>query len=106
MWINKFGKEKNKGRPNRSLQDYDWKGTIAAHQFFEVSLESRTRGHGYKLYKNRNGIRKNRFFSERVVNPWNDLDERTVTVDTVDKFKRQLSEFGYLDMEVVLTQTV
>jgi len=38
---------------------------------------------------------QNRFFSARVVNPWNDLDERTVTVDTVDKFKRQLSEFGY-----------
>src|SRR6218665_2727011 len=26
MWINKFGKEKNKERP-RSIQDYDWKGS-------------------------------------------------------------------------------
>jgi len=42
----------------------------------------------------------------RVVNLWNELDEETVTVDTVDKFKRKLSELGYLDMEVVLTQTV
>jgi len=25
MWINKFGKEKKKGTPNRSMQDYDWK---------------------------------------------------------------------------------
>src|SRR6218665_3700790 len=45
--------------------------------------------------KNELGFQKNRFFSARVINPWNDLDERTVTVDTVDKFKRQLSEFGY-----------
>jgi len=32
-------------------------------------------------------------FSARVVNPW---IEKTVTVDTVDKFKRKLSEFGYV----------
>ena len=69
------------------------KETISAHKFFEVRMENRTRGHGYKLYKKRNGIRRNRFFSARVVNPWNDLDENTV--DTVDKFKRQPSEFGY-----------
>src|SRR6218665_1530088 len=98
MWINKFGKEKNKGRPNRSLQDYDWKGSNFGTQVLRSQYGNRTRGHvhGYKMYKKRSGgIRKNRFFSARVVNPWNDLDERTVTVDTVDKFKRQLSEFGY-----------
>ena len=82
------------------------KEAISAHRFFEVSLESRTWGHGYKLYKKRTGTRRNRFFSVRVVNPENELDEKTVTVDTVDKFKSKLSEFGYLDMEVVLTQTV
>ena len=71
------------------------KGAISAHKFFEVSMESRTRGHGYTLYKKRTGIRRNRFSSARVVNPWSDLDEKTVTVDTVDKLKRQLSEFGY-----------
>ena len=71
------------------------KEAISAHKFFEVSMENKTRGQGYKLYKRRIGIRRNRFFSARLVNPWNDLDEKTVTVDTVDKFKRQLSEFGY-----------
>lgn len=39
-----------------------------------------------------------------VVNPWNKLDEETVAVGMVEKFK-QLSEFGYWDMTVVLTQT-
>src|SRR6218665_648826 len=67
------------------------KEAILAHKFFEVSMENRTRGHGYKLYKTRTGIRRNKFFRARVVNPWNDLDEKTATVDTVDKFKRQLS---------------
>jgi len=58
-------------------------------------MENRTIGHEYKLYKKRTGIQRTRFISARVVNPWNDLDEKAVTVDTVDTFKRQLSEFGY-----------
>lgn len=36
---------------------------------------------------------QNRFFSARVVNPWNVLGEKNVTVGMVDIFKRQLSEF-------------
>src|SRR6218665_2443802 len=61
------------------------KEAISAHKIFKVSKENRNRGHGYKLYKKQTGIRRNRFFGARVVNPWNDLDEKTVTVDTVDK---------------------
>ena len=38
---------------------------------------------------------KNRLFSVRVVNPWNELDEKTVAVDMVDKFQREGCEFGY-----------
>jgi len=41
------------------------------------------------------GARRNRFFSASVLNLWNDLDEKTVAVDTVEKFKRKLSEFEY-----------
>src|SRR6218665_1667917 len=67
------------------------KEAISAHKFFEVSLESRTRGHGYKLYKKRTGVRKNRFFSARVVNPGKDLDEKTVTMDTVRPPSRRIS---------------
>jgi len=25
MWFKQIGKQNNKGRPNRSIQDYDWK---------------------------------------------------------------------------------
>jgi len=35
MWINKFGKEKNKGRPNRSIQDDDWKRSNIATQVLQ-----------------------------------------------------------------------
>ena len=35
----------------------------------------------------------NRFFSTRVVSPWNEMDAKTVAVDTVKKLKRKLSEF-------------
>jgi len=52
-----FGKEKNKVRPNRGIQDYDWKKAISTHKFFEVSMESRTRKPGYMLYKNKLGPR-------------------------------------------------
>ena len=40
---------------------------------------------------------KSRVFSVRVVNQWNDLDlgEETVAVDTMEEFRRKLSEFGY-----------
>ena len=31
------------------------KEAISVHKFFEVSMENRTRGHGYKLYKNELG---------------------------------------------------
>lgn len=39
---------------------------------------------------------KNCIFSEcEVVKPWNELFEKSVAVDTVEKFQRKLSEFGY-----------
>lgn len=41
-----------------------------------------------------------------MVNPRNELDEEIVAVDTLDKFKRQLSEFDPINMEVmILAQT-
>jgi len=61
MWINIFVKEENKGRPIDAYKIMTGKEAISTHKFFEVSMENRTRGHGYKLYKKRNGFRRNRF---------------------------------------------
>jgi len=51
MWINKFGKEKNKWNLIEAYKIVTGKETISTHKFFEISVEIRTREHGYKLYK-------------------------------------------------------
>ena len=50
-----------------------------------------TRGHNFKLTKHfaRTDVRKN-FFSNRVVNYWNDLPSAVVSAPTLDSFKRRL----------------
>jgi ribonucleases P/MRP protein subunit RPP40 len=58
--------------------------------FFTLDENSRTRGHRYKLVKSRSRleIRKN-FFSQRVVNQWNQLPSTVVEADTVNAFKNR-----------------
>ena len=51
---------------------------------FEISMENRTRGHGCKLYENQTGTLRNRFSSAKEVNPWNELDEKTVAVEIAE----------------------
>lgn len=61
------------------------------HQnFFKFSNNTRTRGHKYKLEKNRARleIRRN-FFSNRVVNLWNKLPEHVISANTVNNFKNK-----------------
>jgi len=64
---------------------------IPANSFFEISIDKRTRGHDLKLVKHhcRTDVRKF-FFSERVVNRWNQLDQRSIEVNTLIAFKSQL----------------
>jgi len=91
-------KRRTKGDLIEAYRIMTEKEAISAHKFFEVRMVSRTRcQHGNKLglYKKQTGTRRNRFFSVRVVNPWNKLDEKTVAENTVEKFKKKLSEFGY-----------
>ena len=85
-------KRRTRGDLTEAYEFMTGKEAISAHKFFKISMESRTRGHGYKLYK-KNRTQRNRFLCARVVNPWNELDEKTVAVNTVKKFKRM--NFGY-----------
>jgi len=49
-------------------------------KFFTLDLQSRTRGHSWKLKKSRfNTDLRQHFFSDRVISWWNSLDENTVT---------------------------
>ena len=72
-------------------------------QLLELSTNTNTRGHQYKLKTQiATGIRKN-FFSTRVTADWNSLQETTVTAENINCFKSRLGKewsnhdqlFGY-----------
>ena len=70
---------------------------IKLESMFEPSTDSRTRGHSLKLKKHRSRLDLRKyFFSERVVNRWNDLEEVTVSATTINMFKPRLQRFRQL----------
>lgn len=71
------------------------KEDIPPDRFFTMANYERTRGHHLKLYKERTGTVKQASFGERIVDYWNELDERAVSATTTDQFKRELSKLGY-----------
>ena len=61
------------------------------HPKLQLSASNRTRGHSKKLEKQRYRLDvRSSFFSNRVVNLWNDLPESVVNAKTVNSFKNQL----------------
>ena len=48
-----------------------------------------------KLFKKRVGRHGQNFFSARVVDRWNELDEKTVMATSVNNFKINLGTLGY-----------
>ena len=70
---------------------------IKLETMFDPAVDSRTRGHSLKLMKHRSHLDLRKyFFSERVVNRWNELDEYTVSATTVNMFKNRLQRFRQL----------
>ena len=63
-------------------------------KFFQLQNFNRARGHNYKLFKHRShlDLRKN-FFSQRLVNTWNNLPRAVVDAVSVNSFKNRLDEF-------------
>jgi len=61
---------------------------LPAEELFALPKTTRTRGHRFKLFKQRCrlDVRKY-FFSHRVVSEWNNLPEKTVSSATVNEFK-------------------
>jgi len=65
---------------------------IEITDMFQPAVETRTRGHTLKLQKNRCSLDLRKyFFSERVVDRWNALDQRTVSAGSLNVFKSRLS---------------
>jgi len=62
--------------------------------FFSLADNNRVRGHQYRLLKShsRLDIRKH-YFSNRVINTWNSLDDNVVAAETVNCFKARLDKF-------------
>jgi len=65
--------------------------SVSFDTFFEYYSYRTTRGHSLKLAKNRvlTDLRHH-FFSDRVINIWNILDNRTVTSGSINIFKGNL----------------
>ena len=71
------------------------KETVQKEKFFELAPNKATQGHRYKLFKKPKGTLGQKFFSARVVDLWNSLDDSTVSVDTITAFKKKLGKLGY-----------
>ena len=67
---------------------------IPLESFFELDTSGRTRGHSLKLRRRRFRTDTRKFFfSQRVVNRWNALDEEVVTAGSVGVFKEILQKY-------------
>jgi hypothetical protein len=63
-------------------------------KFFTLAENSRTRGHSYKLLKDRARLDvRGNFFSQRVVNCWNSLPATVVEAKSINSFKNRLDNF-------------
>jgi hypothetical protein len=63
-------------------------------EFFQLADNQKTRGHKFKLVKNRSRleIRRN-FFSQRIVNDWNILPKEVVEAESINSFKNKYDSF-------------
>jgi hypothetical protein len=63
------------------------KETTPVTRFFTLADRGGLRGHRYKIYRKSEGSFKQRFFSSRVINAWNELSDETVSVSSIGNFK-------------------
>jgi len=81
--------------PRRSILEVfkmkNGSSSLRFDEFFEAESQHRTRGHSWKIVKQRHclDLRKY-FFSARVVDRWNRLDQKDIDIDTINGFKRRL----------------
>jgi len=63
----------------------------SVHCCQSISTTKRLRGHTLKLVKHRSTLEVRRnFFTERLINRWNNLDHQALDVDSVNCFKNHL----------------
>ena len=85
-----------KGRLLRADMIMVWKimhgeCAIRPNDIFEMDSSNRTRGHPLKIKVNRTNLSvRSRYFSSRVINPWNALSSEAVLANSLDSFKGRL----------------
>ena len=71
----------------KGLEDID------PNKFFKLRINSRTRGHQFKITKNRvKTKRRQNVFSHRTVTEWNNLPEHVVNSPSINTFKANLEK--------------
>ena len=64
---------------------------VSFDAFFTVDSQQRTRGHSWRIIKHRSNLDVRKyFFSERVVDRWNKLDQRDIDCESINGFKNKL----------------
>ncbi len=67
---------------------------VGRSRFFTRAENCSTRGHSLKLYKptlHKNLNCRKHFFSQRVINDWNELPKEVVSAKTITQFKARLA---------------
>jgi len=74
--------------------------SVPMNAFFDLNVDSRTRGHSWKIVKKscKLDIRKY-FFSERVIQRWNHLSQDGVDQATLNGFKMALNKRRIKEMD-------
>ena len=68
---------------------------INIHELFEFR-QTTTRGHPYKLYKSQcTSVVRSSFFTQRIINVWNDLPVNIVDFSSLACFKRSLEKVNF-----------
>ena len=66
---------------------------VNKEKLFTMSQYTGTRGHSFKIYKKRFRLNiRGNYFSNRVVEQWNELPEHTVMAPTLNSFKSRLNK--------------
>jgi len=66
---------------------------VKVDTFFEFDNNGRTRGHVWKMKKNRfNRDLRQHFFTERIINIWNSLDNQTVLASSAQQLQVELRQ--------------
>jgi len=72
--------------------------SVTLETFFKIDSASITRGHKWKLKKKRmNTDLRHHFFSDRIINWWNTLDDEVVCATSVNAFKNRLQRMWERD---------